>query len=99
LAAPISAARIWGTVLVVLGSAAAGEALFLALLARQSGGGDALNELLVGSSLAGVLALAASLVFLRARLSSPLYGVVAAVLVYPLWYVVAIADCLVRGCE
>jgi hypothetical protein len=36
--------------------------------------------------------------FLRTGLKSLFYAVVAAVLVYPLWYAVAIVDCLLGDC-
>jgi hypothetical protein len=93
LAEPIRATPFWATVLVIFVPAAIGEAVFFALIAPQSGGGDATAELLAGAAVAGVLALVLSLVFLRAGLKSLFHAVAAAVLVYPLWHAVAIAYC------
>jgi hypothetical protein len=76
-----------------------GEAVFLALLAPQPGGGDATAEIAVGGAVAGVLALASSLLFLRSGLKSLLYGLAAAALVYPLWFVYAIATCVTGECN
>jgi hypothetical protein len=90
--------RIWATVLVVVVPAAIGEVVYLALIAPQSGGGDATAELLVGGAVAGVLALGASLIFLRSEFKSLIHAAVTAALVYPLWYVVAIGDCLLGSC-
>ena len=90
--------RLWTTVLVVLVPATIGEVVFLALIAREPGGGDATAELLVGGAVAGVLALGASLIFLRSRIKSLVHAAAAAVLVYPLWYVIAIGDCLLGNC-
>ncbi len=93
--------RFWGAVLVIFVPAIVGEAVFLGLIMSQSdtGGGDAKAELLVGGALAGVLALAASLIFLRAGLKSLLYALAAAVLVYPLWFAFAIVTCLTGECS
>jgi hypothetical protein len=85
-------------VTVVLAASAVGEALFLALISRQPGGGDATAELVIGASVAAAVALVSSLVILRARFLSLIYAAVAAVLVYPLWYAVAIVGCLLGGC-
>lgn len=98
MAEPISGARFWGTVLVILVPAIIGEAVFLALLAPQPGGGDATAELAIGGAVAGALALASSVIFLRSGLKSLLYGLAAAALVYPLWFAYAILTCLTGEC-
>src|SRR5436190_2534657 len=66
MAEPGKAARFWGPLLVIFLPAVIGEAVFLALLASQPGGGDATAELVVGGAVAGALALVSSLIFLRA---------------------------------
>jgi hypothetical protein len=95
---PISPARFWGTILVILVPAIIGEAVFLAPLASQPGGGDARTEIAVGGAVAGVLALASSLLFLRSGLKSLLYGLAAAAL-DPLWFAYAILTCLTGECS
>ena len=91
--------RLWKTVLVIFVPAIIGEAVFLLLITRQSGGGEATAELLVGGAVAAVLALVSSLLILRSGPKSLLHAVVAAVLVYPLWFAWFIFDCLLFGCD
>jgi hypothetical protein len=98
MAEPGKAARFWGPLLVIFLPAVIGEAVFLALLAPQPGGGDATAELVVGGAVAGALALVSSLVFLRSGFKSLLHAVAAAVLVYPLWFAYAIVGCMVGQC-
>jgi hypothetical protein len=98
MAEPEGVARFWGPLLVIFVPAIIGEAVFLALLAPQPGGGDATAELAAGGAVAGVLALTSSLIFLRSGLKSVLYGLAAAALVYPLWFAYAIVGCVVGQC-
>ena len=91
--------RFWKTALVTVVPGIVGEAVFLLLIARQSGGGDATAELLVGGAVAGVLALLSSFLILRSGATALLHAVVAAVLIYPLWYAWFIVYCLLFGCD
>ncbi len=90
--------RPLATLLVILVSAIIGEAVFLTLISRQPGGRDASAELLVGGAVAAVLALVSSLMILRSGWTALLHGVVAAVLVYPLWFAWYLVDGLVFNC-
>jgi len=81
----------WRPLLVILVPALIGEAVFL-IIAEHRGPNDydATADLAIGACVAGLLALAASLVLLRSRLKSLVYAVLAAALIIPLWYAYAI---------
>jgi hypothetical protein len=99
VAAVVCATRYRATGLVILVPAIIGEAVFLVLAAhRDPNDYDAGFELAVGAGVAGVLALAASLIFLRSRVKSLGYAVLAAALIIPFWYAFAIVSCLVGDC-
>lgn len=88
--------RYWTTTLVIIVPAIIGEAVFLTLPHGPSDY-DASAELIIGSAVAGLLALAASLVFLRSRFASLVHAVLAAALIIPLWYAYAVLLLLGSG--
>lgn len=83
--------RLWRPLLVILVPALFGEAVFLVIsVHRGPNDYDATADLAIGACVAGMLALAASLILLRSRFKSLVHAVLAAALIIPLWYAYAV---------